>query len=252
MAQWGCKIKRYSRPRPGRPGAGCRTWRRAPRRGEKVGLASPFNAICVSLTPINALMFSRRPGSGTLSQNTGAPAMSAATAEPTTRADLFSLFEALAIDYQTVEHRPVFTVDEGRDLKVGMPGGHSKNLFLKDKKGALYLAVAWCDTAVDLVGLGKALGSKGRLSFGKPELMRDTLGVIPGAVTPFALVNETARALREVVLDRALLQFERVWFHPLENTATTGLKPEDLLKFIRHCGFEPRLIELCAPLAADA
>ncbi len=172
--------------------------------------------------------------------------------EPATRADLFSLFEALAIDHQTVEHRPVYTVDEGRDLKVGMPGGHSKNLFLKDKKGALYLAVAWCDTAVDLVGLGKALGAKGRLSFGRPELMSDTLGVIPGAVTPFALINETARAIREVVLDRTLLQYEKVWFHPLENSATTGLGVEDMLKFIRHCGFEPRIIDLCAPLAADA
>ncbi len=178
--------------------------------------------------------------------------MSAATAEPATRADLFSLFEKLAIDYQTVEHRPVFTVDEGRDLKAGMPGGHSKNLFLKDKKGSLYLAVAWCDTTVDLVGLGKALGAKGRLSFGKSELMSDTLGVIPGAVTPFALINETAQEIRDVVLDRALLQFDQVWFHPLENNATTGLRAEYLLKFIRHCGFEPRLIDLCAPLAADA
>jgi Ala-tRNA(Pro) deacylase len=128
-----------------------------------------------------------------------------------------------------------------------MPGGHSKNLFLKDKKDRLFLAVAHCDTPVDIVGYGRAAGSKGRLSFGKPELMTATLGVIPGAVTPFALVNETAKALHEVAVDRALLRHETVWFHPLENTASTAVSPEGLLAFISACGFEPRLVDLAAP-----
>ncbi len=171
---------------------------------------------------------------------------------PATRADLLSLLDRLAIDHRTVDHPPVFTVDEGRALKASMPGGHSKNLFLKDKKGALFLAVAWCDTAVDLVGLGKALGAKGRLSFGKPDLMSETLGVIPGAVTPFALINETAKNIREVVLDQAFMDFDAVWFHPLENNASTALSPGDLIKFMRHCGFEPRMMDLSAPLAAGA
>jgi Ala-tRNA(Pro) deacylase len=128
-----------------------------------------------------------------------------------------------------------------------MPGGHSKNLFLKDKKDRLFLAVCHCDTAVDLVGYGKAAGAKGRLSFGRPDLMTATLGVIPGAVTPFALINESARALAEVAVDDALMRWEKVWFHPLENTASTAITPAGLLTFIRACGFAPRLVDLARP-----
>lgn len=166
---------------------------------------------------------------------------------PKTRADLFAFLDELGIAHRTVEHPPIFTVEEGRDFKSSMPGGHSKNLFLKDKKDRLFLAVAHCDTAVDIVGYGRAAGSKGRLSFGRPDLMTATLGVIPGAVTPFALVNETARALTEVAVDEALLSWPAVWFHPLENTASTAVSPDDLLKFIRICGFEPRIIDLASP-----
>ncbi len=171
---------------------------------------------------------------------------------PASREDLFALLDDLEIAHRTVDHPPIFTVDEGRELKASMPGGHSKNLFLKDKKGALYLATAWADTKADLVGLGKALGAKGRLSFGKPELMTQTLGVIPGAVTPFTLINETARTLREIVVDTAFLDFETLWFHPLENTASTAISPQGLLKFIRHCGFEPRMTDISTPLGEEA
>lgn len=130
-----------------------------------------------------------------------------------------------------------------------MAGRAFKNLFLKDKKGALYLAVALGETRVDLVGLGKLLGAKGRLSFGKPELMTQTMGVIPGAVTPFALMNESARVLTAVVLDTALLAQEPVWFHPLENTASTAVAPADLVRFVAACGFQPKIVDLAAPLA---
>ncbi|MFN0023381.1 MAG: prolyl-tRNA synthetase associated domain-containing protein [Parvularculaceae bacterium] len=160
------------------------------------------------------------------------------------RAALFARLDALSIAHRTVEHPPVFTVDEGRDLKATMPGGHSKNLFLKDKKDRLFLVVCHCDTAVDLVGYGRLAGAKGRFSFGKPDLMTATLGVVPGAVTPFALFNESARLLTEVAVDAALMAFPEVWFHPLENTASTGISPSDLIAFIRACGFEPRLIDL--------
>ncbi len=163
------------------------------------------------------------------------------------RADLFAFLDRLGIAHKTVEHPAIFTVEEGRDYKKTMPGGHSKNLFLKDKKGVLYLAVALGDTQVDLVGLGKRLSAKGRLSFGKPELMTATLGVIPGAVTPFALVNDSARALSTVILDKALLAHDPVWFHPLENTASTAVSPGDLVKFVEACGFEPRILDLAAP-----
>ena len=168
---------------------------------------------------------------------------------PAARTDLFAMLERLELDHRTVEHPAIFTVDEGRDHKAAMPGGHSKNLFLKDKKGVLTLAVAHCDTRVDLVGLGKAIGAKGRLSFGKPELMTETLGVIPGAVTPFALMNETSRALSAVIIDRRLLDYDPVWFHPLENTASTAVSADGLLRFVEACGFSPRLEDLAAPLA---
>lgn len=164
-----------------------------------------------------------------------------------TRDELFRFFDSLAIAHRTVEHPPIFTVEEGRSYKASMPGGHSKNLFLKDKKDRLFLAVAHCDTPVDIVGYGRAAGSKGRLSFGRPDLMTATLGVIPGAVTPFALINETARSISEVAVDAALMRWDAVWFHPLENTASTAVAPSDLLKFIRACGFAPRLLDLAAP-----
>ncbi len=168
---------------------------------------------------------------------------------PATRADLFARLNALGIAHRTVEHPAVFTVEEGRDMKTSMPGGHSKNLFLKDKKDRLFLAVCHADTAVDLVGYGKVAGAKGRLSFGRPELMTATLGVIPGAVTPFALINETARALAEVAVDEALMRHDPVWFHPLENTASTAVTPDGLLAFISACGFAPRLVNLQNPAA---
>ena len=170
---------------------------------------------------------------------------------PAARADLFAMLDRLGLAHRTVEHPAVFTVDEGRGHKAAMPGGHSKNLFLKDKKGVLTLAVAHCDTRADLVGLGKAIGSRGRLSFGKPELMTETLGVIPGSVTPFALMNATAEALAAVILDRSLLAHDPVWFHPLENTASTAVSPDGLVRFIEACGFSPRIEDLAAPLGQD-
>lgn len=172
-----------------------------------------------------------------------------ASAAPASRAALFAFLDQHAIAHRTVEHPPIFTVEEGRDLKRQWPGGHSKNLFLKDKRGDLFLATALGETKVDLVGLGKRIGAKGRLSFGKPELMTATLGVIPGAVTPFALINESAKALKAFILDAALMTQDPVWFHPLENTASTAIAPDDLQNFARACGFQPEIINLAAPLA---
>ncbi len=166
-----------------------------------------------------------------------------------TRADLFARLDALGVTHRTVEHPAIFTVEEGREFKREMPGGHSKNLFLKDKKGALTLVTALSETRVDLVGLGKAIGARGRLSFGKPDLMTETLGVIPGAVTPFALVNEAAKALSRFILDRALFEHDPVWFHPLENTASTAVSPAGLVRFVESCGFSPEIRDLETPLA---
>jgi Ala-tRNA(Pro) deacylase len=159
-----------------------------------------------------------------------------------TRADLFTLFDALGIVHETHEHPAVFTVAESEDIKASMPGGHTKNLFLKDKKGALFLVSAHQDTAVPLKTLHKHLDC-GRLSFGSGELMEEILGVTPGSVTAFAVINDRDARVR-FVLDAALLAFSPVNFHPLENTATTAVSPDDLQRFAADCGHDPLILDL--------
>lgn len=159
---------------------------------------------------------------------------------PATRADLFARLAALGIETQTLEHEAVFTVEQSSKLERTLPGGHTKNLFLKDKKGALFLVVALGSAMIDLKTLHKKLGSD-RLSFGKPELLAEVLGVAPGSVTPFALINDKDRRVT-VILDEDMMRHDRLNYHPLENTATTNIAREDFLKFIRSCGHEPRVV----------
>jgi Ala-tRNA(Pro) deacylase len=161
-------------------------------------------------------------------------------------ADLFALFDRLGIAARTYAHVPVFTVAQSQGIKEEIPGGHSKNLFLKDKKGRIFLVVAHAETRIDLKRLHEALGASGRLSFGSPELLREVLGVEPGSVTPFALVNDRERRV-SLVLDAALMEHEPVNFHPLVNSATTGVSRADLLKFFAATGHEPRVLRLSAP-----
>jgi Ala-tRNA(Pro) deacylase len=156
---------------------------------------------------------------------------------PATEDDLFARFDALSIKHTTTRHRPVFTVEDGADLKAQMPGGHSKNLFLKDKKGAIFLLCALGDTAIDLNAVSKLLGA-GRFSFGSAERLKEYLGVEPGSVTIFALINDPDRRVT-LVLDEGLLAHDPVNFHPLKNDATTAISPADLLKFIDSLGREP-------------
>jgi len=158
------------------------------------------------------------------------------------RQDLFARLAALGIETTTVEHEPLYTVAQSAPVERALPGAHTKNLFLKDDKGALFLVVAVSSTGVDLKALSRRLGA-GRFSFGKPDLMQEVLGVSPGSVTAFALMNDTGRQV-SVVLDEALLGYETVNCHPLENTATTNIAWEDLLRFIRACGHEPRVAML--------
>ena len=115
---------------------------------------------------------------------------------PATPADLFAFLDRLGIAHRTVSHPPLFTVEQSRALRGAIPGGHTKNLFLKDKKGALFLVVALEDAAIDLKVLHRHLGASGRFSFGSAELLRETLGVEPGAVTPFCAINDTAAGSR--------------------------------------------------------
>jgi len=163
---------------------------------------------------------------------------------PARRADLFAWLSALAIPSKTYEHPPVFTVDESRHLKVQWAGGHSKNLFLKDKKGSLFLISAKDETEIPLKGLHHHLGC-GRLSFANADLLNEALGVTPGAVTAFALMNDRAGRVR-FILDAALAACDPVHFHPLENTATTAVAPGDLLRFARATGHAVEVMDFAA------
>lgn len=161
---------------------------------------------------------------------------------PATRADLMARLAELGIAARTVEHPAVFTVAESELLERDIPGGHTKNLFLKDAKERLFLVIAESHTQVDLKALPKLIGSA-RLSFGKPELLEEVLGVTPGSVTTFALINDRARRVT-VIVDKRLEAFDTLNAHPLENTATTNVARADLFRFIRACGHEPRVVAL--------
>jgi Ala-tRNA(Pro) deacylase len=167
---------------------------------------------------------------------------------PASRQDLFARLAELGIATETVEHSPVFTVAESSRLERRLAGGHTKNLFLKDRKERLFLVVALGHARIDLKSLHNRLGCD-RLSFGKPELLMEALGVPPGSVTPFALINDTARRVT-VILDADMMRHERLNYHPLENTATTSIAREGLIAFIRACGREPRVVAVAA--ARDA
>ena len=161
---------------------------------------------------------------------------------PRTRTDLFALLDAHAIAHRTLEHRPVFRVGEGDDVKAQLPGAHTKNLFLKDAKGRLWLLSARQDAVVDLKALPAAIGSA-RLSFGSPERLLAALGVTPGSVTALALVNDPDHAVT-FVLDRALAQAETVNFHPLSNDATTALSQDGFARFLLALGRTPVIVDL--------
>src|SRR6202046_5244419 len=153
---------------------------------------------------------------------------------------LFAYLDSLGIAHKTVTHPPVFTVEEGRALRGAIAGGHTKNLFLRDKKGVPYLVVAGEDAAIELRSLHRLLGATGRFSFGSPELMRELIGVEPGSVTPFSVINDkTGRAT--VVLDAAMMEHEILTYHPLVNTGTTTIARDGLLKFLEATGHKPRI-----------
>jgi Ala-tRNA(Pro) deacylase len=161
-----------------------------------------------------------------------------------TRAELFGFLDQLGIAHRTLSHPAVFRVGEGDEFKAALPGGHTKNLFLKDARGQLWLVSALQETRIDLKQLPAAIGSA-RLSFGSAELMDEALGVTPGSVTAFALVNDPGRRVR-FVLDDALARADPVNFHPLENTATTALSQADFRRFLAAIGVEPQVVDFAA------
>lgn len=145
------------------------------------------------------------------------------------------------IDQTTHDHPAVFRVEEGLELKAAMPGAHTKNLFLKDKKGRLWLVSARQDTVIDLKSLRRAIGAD-RLSFGNETLLFETLGVRPGSVTALGLINDVDRGVT-FVLDRRLAEADIVNFHPLTNTATTGLTQAAFRRFLAEIGRDPIVVD---------
>lgn len=169
---------------------------------------------------------------------------------PKTPDHLFAALDALGIAHRTVKHPPVFTVEQAASLRGETPGGHTKNLFLRDKKHALYLVVALENTEIDLKGLHRTLGANGRFSFGSADLLREVWGVEPGAVTPFGAINDTQVRVT-VVLDSSMMEHETLNYHPLVNTMTTSLTRDGLVKFLESTGHVPR-IERVSGLLPDA
>jgi Ala-tRNA(Pro) deacylase len=165
---------------------------------------------------------------------------------PATPEDLFTFLARLGIETHTVEHPPLISVEESRHLRGEIPGAHTKNLFLVDHKDRLFLLSAEESAAIDLKHLHRKIGAAGRLSFGKAEVMRTTLGVEPGSVTPFAAMNDTGNRV-SVVIDRALLARDPLNFHPLVNTRTTRIAAADLLRFLQAVGHAPQIIAASGP-----
>ena len=157
---------------------------------------------------------------------------------PASSDDLLKRLADLGLETQTFEHPPVFTVDEARDLRGVIPGGHTKNLFLRDRKGGLFLVVAEEDARIDLKTIHQIIGAQGRVSFGSADLLVEVWGVQPGSVTPFGAINDSAGRVK-VVLDAAMMAHERLNFHPLINSRTTNISLADLLRFLEATGHEP-------------
>jgi Ala-tRNA(Pro) deacylase len=162
---------------------------------------------------------------------------------------LFAALDDLGIKHKTAKHPPVFTVEQAANLRGEVAGGHTKNLFLRDKKNTLYLVVALEDAVIDLKSLHRTLGASGRFSFGSANLLLEVWGVAPGAVTPFGAINDTGSRVT-VVLDAPMMEHEILNYHPLVNTMTTSIARDDLVKFLEFTGHTPRIEHVSVPVTS--
>lgn len=169
-----------------------------------------------------------------------------AAATPASAEDLYVFLRETGIEYRVHEHPPLHTVEESRHLRGAIPGAHCKSLFIKDRGGSLYLAVCLEDRRLDMKRLAAQL-TAGRLSFASPDLLWETLGVRPGAVTPFALINDRANRRVKLVLDRRMLAAELLNYHPLHNEATVTISREGLERFLDACGHVRVVVDFDAP-----
>ena len=163
---------------------------------------------------------------------------------PTSPEALLARLDTLGIAYDLHTHPPLFTVEDSKALRGDLPGGHCKNLFLRDRKGAMWLVVCLEDRRIDLKALGALLGGA-RLSFGSPDRLMNTLGIYPGAVSPFALINDTEVSVT-VILDADMMKMSPLNYHPLSNEMTIAVTPDGLARFIEDCGHTPQTLDLSA------
>ncbi|TFH50036.1 MAG: prolyl-tRNA synthetase associated domain-containing protein [Lysobacterales bacterium] len=177
-----------------------------------------------------------------MTKNTHIEQQLADGSSPLTSGELLLLLESLDIAHRTLEHAPVYTVAESRGLRGDFPGGHTKNLFLRNKKGRMWLVTCREDREIDLKALADRLGA-GRFSFASAERLMRYLGVVPGAVTPFAVINDRDGVVH-VVLDAGLLEHDPVNFHPLDNAMTTAISANGLLRFLEHADHAPEIVDL--------
>ena len=170
---------------------------------------------------------------------------------PASPEDLFAYLAKLGITVTTVDHPPLFTVEDSKVLRGQIAGGHTKNLFLKDRKGNLFLVVLEEDAQVDLKRIHEIIGGNGKVSFGSADLLVEVWGVQPGAVTPFGAINDTQGRVT-VVLDQGLLENAVLNHHPLVNTKTTSIRREDLIAFLAATGHEPKVLAVATAAAVEA
>lgn len=168
--------------------------------------------------------------------------MSASTT-PKSPEDLFALLQSLGIVTRTVTHPPLFTVADSQSLRGQIDGGHTKNLFVKDKKDNYFLLTVGEEASVDLKTIHHLIGGASKVSFGKPEALMDLLGVAPGAVTAFGPMNDTLGKVK-VFLDADLMAHATINCHPLINTATTSIRSADLVTFLKATGHDPQILKL--------
>ena len=161
---------------------------------------------------------------------------------PTTPETLLARLDDLGVSYDLHTHPPLFTVEDSKALRGDLPGGHCKNLFLRDRKGAMWLIVCLEDRRIDLKALGAALGGA-RLSFASADRLMRVLGVIPGAVSPFALINDTDASVT-VILDAEMMERSPLNYHPLSNEMTVAVTPDGLIRFVEACGHTPQIVDL--------
>jgi len=154
---------------------------------------------------------------------------------------LFDRMKQLGITFRNYRHPPLHTVEESQALRGDLPGGHIKNLFLRDKKRHFYLLTVSEDRDVDLKWLRRQMGAQGTLSFGSAEALEGLLGVRPGAVTPLSVVNDNEGKVA-AFLDKSLLEIDPIHAHPLRNDMTLALSGADLIRFMSETGHEPQLI----------